>query len=292
MKYFPFGECLESPPYPTDILFTGQRLDATGLYYYGARYYDAGMGRFISPDTIIPDPANPQSFNRYSYCLNNPLKYTDPSGRIVTIEGIDVRSISTYMQYYSGYFGASAIFQSAGSMGIYLGYSAFRNVSPELQALENAEETVYTELGTPPHGWAASYDPSTKTVTISEDFSSNSHKDVLTLAHEIRHAWQDVVASQSGKTTFDQLKWHDTVYCEWDAYKYQADLNDQFGWGLYWAPWNNQLYFQGLDLETSWMDYNKAYSRFAKSRWEHFLWWEIYTPYIIRTLTEEMYRAR
>jgi|GEM_PF-6133216 len=38
------------------------------------------MGRFISPDTIIPHPANPQSFNRYSYCLNNPLKYRDPNG--------------------------------------------------------------------------------------------------------------------------------------------------------------------------------------------------------------------
>jgi RHS repeat-associated protein len=65
---------------PTDKLFTGQRLDSTGLYYYGARYYDPQIGRFISPDTIVPDPANPQSLNRYSYCLNNPLKYTDPTG--------------------------------------------------------------------------------------------------------------------------------------------------------------------------------------------------------------------
>ena len=60
--------------------FTGQRLDTTGLYYYGARYYDPTIGRFISPDTIVPSYMNPQSFNRYSYCLNNPLKYTDPSG--------------------------------------------------------------------------------------------------------------------------------------------------------------------------------------------------------------------
>jgi hypothetical protein len=38
------------------------------------------LGRFISPDTIVPDPANPQSLNRYAYVGNNPLKYTDPSG--------------------------------------------------------------------------------------------------------------------------------------------------------------------------------------------------------------------
>ena len=72
--------CRNSPPYPTAKLFTGQRLDATGLYYYGARYYDATIGRFISPDTVIQSLANPQTLNRYSYCGNNPLKYTDPTG--------------------------------------------------------------------------------------------------------------------------------------------------------------------------------------------------------------------
>ncbi len=48
-----------------------------------ARYYDATIGRFISADTIVPDWTNPQSLNRYSYCLNNPLKYIDPSGNDV-----------------------------------------------------------------------------------------------------------------------------------------------------------------------------------------------------------------
>ena len=65
----------------TDKLFTGQRLDDTGLYYYNARYYDPLIGRFISADSIVSDFKNPQAFNRYSYVLNNPLKYTDPSGQ-------------------------------------------------------------------------------------------------------------------------------------------------------------------------------------------------------------------
>jgi hypothetical protein len=93
------------------------RLDATGLYYYNARYYDATIGRFISADTyvqwsdgfdtvvsqltvnFIPQglgtvnspqkncptttkniTVNPQTLDRYSYVLNNPLKYTDPNG--------------------------------------------------------------------------------------------------------------------------------------------------------------------------------------------------------------------
>jgi RHS repeat-associated protein len=84
INYYAFGLTRIWSGSLPDKLFTGQRKvdsNATdGLYYYGARYYDAAIGRFLSPDTIVPNPMNPQSLNRYSYCLNNPLKYTDPSG--------------------------------------------------------------------------------------------------------------------------------------------------------------------------------------------------------------------
>jgi RHS repeat-associated protein len=67
---------------PTTYRFTGQRLEESlGLYYYRARWYDPALGRFVQPDTIVPDPANPQDLNRYAYVRNNPLLYTDPTGR-------------------------------------------------------------------------------------------------------------------------------------------------------------------------------------------------------------------
>ncbi|MCD4738027.1 MAG: RHS repeat-associated core domain-containing protein [Anaerolineae bacterium] len=50
------------------------------MYDYHARYYHPALGRFVSADTIVPNPSDPQSLNRYAYTLNNPLKYTDPSG--------------------------------------------------------------------------------------------------------------------------------------------------------------------------------------------------------------------
>jgi len=70
-----------STAFPVSRRYTSQVLDEdTGLYFYGARYYDPQVGRFIQPDTVIPSVSNPQHLNPYSYCLNNPLRYTDPSG--------------------------------------------------------------------------------------------------------------------------------------------------------------------------------------------------------------------
>jgi RHS repeat-associated protein len=64
--------------------FTGKELEPDlDLYYFGARYLDAGVGRFTAPD---PGPfalENPQTLNRYSYALNGPYRYNDPDGRVV-----------------------------------------------------------------------------------------------------------------------------------------------------------------------------------------------------------------
>lgn len=61
--------------------FTGQQLDPeSGLYYYGGRYYDPELGRFISPDPFIGQPDDPQNHNRYSYVINNPVNNIDPDG--------------------------------------------------------------------------------------------------------------------------------------------------------------------------------------------------------------------
>ena len=45
----------QSSYYLNATLFTGQRLDDTGMFYYGTRCYDQMIGRFISPDTLVPD---------------------------------------------------------------------------------------------------------------------------------------------------------------------------------------------------------------------------------------------
>jgi len=82
--YTAFGEFIEQSGSSTnDATYTGHRFDEeSGLIYMGARYYDPELGRFISPDTIVPDPGNSQALNRYSYVYNSPVSNTDPSGHL------------------------------------------------------------------------------------------------------------------------------------------------------------------------------------------------------------------
>ncbi len=84
--YYPFGAVrASSGNLQTDFTFTGQKIDASdGLMYYGARYYDAALARFISADTLVPSVYNPQSLNRYAYVRNNPVRYVDPTGHAQT----------------------------------------------------------------------------------------------------------------------------------------------------------------------------------------------------------------
>ena len=77
--YHPFGEPSTgegSEPY----LYTGKEKDSSGLYYYGARYYDPEIGRFITRDQKSGGISIPQTLNRYTYCINNPLRYIDTDG--------------------------------------------------------------------------------------------------------------------------------------------------------------------------------------------------------------------
>ncbi len=94
--FFPFGERIGSglngrsnPCYggTGDALaqqFTGKERDEeSSLDYFGARYYSARLGRFVSPDAPFADQfaSAPQSWNLYAYVRNNPLRFLDPTGR-------------------------------------------------------------------------------------------------------------------------------------------------------------------------------------------------------------------
>ena len=95
-RYDPWGRLVDNStgvPYapgsePSLFLgrgYTGHEyLPWFGLINANARLYDPLLGRFLSPDPYVQDPDFSQNYNRYSYCLNNPLKYTDDNGEMWT----------------------------------------------------------------------------------------------------------------------------------------------------------------------------------------------------------------
>ena len=108
--------------------YTGhEMMPEFGLINMNGRLYDPALGRFLSPDNYVQLPDFSQSFNRYSYCLNNPLKYTDPSGEFwhlvlgAVIGGMmncamNAHNIDSFWEGF-GYFGIGAL-AGAVSVGI------------------------------------------------------------------------------------------------------------------------------------------------------------------------------
>ncbi|GGA80311.1 hypothetical protein GCM10011507_34450 [Edaphobacter acidisoli] len=101
----PFGEMpIGQSSGPTEQHFTGKERDSeSGLDYFGARYYDSSMGRFMSPDATGPNPGNPQALNLYRYGFNNPLRYTDPDGFYEQDVHLDLTQALAYAAGYSSY---------------------------------------------------------------------------------------------------------------------------------------------------------------------------------------------
>ena len=92
-RYKAWGEVRYTTPtktLPTRNTYTGQYSDSyINLLWYGSRHYDPALGHFIQPDSIIPDPSNPQAYDRYSYVFNNPVNNTDSTGHYPELYAAD-----------------------------------------------------------------------------------------------------------------------------------------------------------------------------------------------------------
>ncbi|WP_406600534.1 SpvB/TcaC N-terminal domain-containing protein [Leptospira sanjuanensis] len=82
MQYLPYGETFVHKG-DTNFApkYNSQELDReSGFYFYNARYYDPGIARFTSADTVIDGEYDTQGWNRFSYVKGNPIRYKDPTG--------------------------------------------------------------------------------------------------------------------------------------------------------------------------------------------------------------------
>jgi RHS repeat-associated protein len=140
--FYPYGGVRSgSGTLPTAKGFTGQYADSsTGLMFFNARYYSSYLNRWLQPDSIVPDPANPQDLNRYSFVRNNPVKYTDPSGHCGVVAGAAGNTVGTLDCSYQDFENMSlqdrmawiqALMQEPGLTGW------FNNIASVMQAYIN-----------------------------------------------------------------------------------------------------------------------------------------------------------
>ncbi|PKQ45187.1 RHS repeat-associated core domain-containing protein [Confluentibacter flavum] len=100
--------------------YTGhEHLQSVGLIHMNGRLYDPKLHRFLQTDNYVQDPGNTQNYNRYGYVLNNPLKYTDPSGWLTEAEKAqrdeEERIKRDYGQGYAQWYGQQL---AAGADGL------------------------------------------------------------------------------------------------------------------------------------------------------------------------------
>ena len=152
-EYMAFGQdrfTESATAFPVSRRYTSQVLDEdTGLYYYGARYYDPQLARFIQPDTAIPHFDNPQYLNRYSYVLNNPLRYRDPNGN-APVDWANAMQ-PAIDDYYGGYTSDPNHTSTLGLFGAYMGQSTANGYADMLRLgtglAEGSVEGIAADLG-------------------------------------------------------------------------------------------------------------------------------------------------
>jgi RHS repeat-associated protein len=167
--FLPYGEeCTTAPcsgalPGTNTFKFTGKERDTeSGLDYFRARYYAAPRARFTSVDPVFTLPENridPQRWNRYAYGRNNPLKYVDPSGRILELTGEDrVRDFKVIQQVAGR--GAGHIKATERGGRTFVEFTYARAEGPLLSSLASiiaSEKTVEFQFTTERHikvkGW-------------------------------------------------------------------------------------------------------------------------------------------
>ena len=118
-----------------------EHLAEVGLIQMNGRLYDPKLHTFLMPDNFVQQPENTQSYNRYGYCINNPLKYTDPSGELFGLDDLAAAiiigafiSASTYTitcltsgQSFSWQGLATATFIGAASAAVTFGIGSGAN---------------------------------------------------------------------------------------------------------------------------------------------------------------------
>ena len=134
-RYDAFGQVIDQHgAVPNPFLYDGQQYDAgTGLYYLRARYMDPTTGRFLSMDPASGSPVDPITFHRYLYAGDNPVSFSNPSGREFLADTLSSISIISTLQT-----GFSWVKKNGATIGNVL--TTFAKFKSLLSALEKVRQ--------------------------------------------------------------------------------------------------------------------------------------------------------
>ena len=182
-----------------------EMLPEYGLINMNGRLYDPLLGRFLSPDNYVQQPDYSQNFNRYTYCMNNPLKYTDPDGEIAwfvpviagaiigAYTGASIQSHTAAFWQWSSDSWKGAIV--GGVIGGAIGYS----VSSVIYGFSPSSVSGFVET-------VGELDVLTKTAGLTGNILQSGFTNIITNAltgFSIDHAWKDgVVGLATGTWAF------------------------------------------------------------------------------------------
>jgi len=220
--------------------YTGQERDYdTGMDYIHARFYASSMGRFLKPDNLIGNMANPQSWNLYSYVNGNPVNFNDPTGHdlrgkqgkmgmsfaLAGVPNVDISGMLTPVEMYE-FFGANIHpdeYMTAGQYYRIYGQStpghALTAQEQDYAMLANA---VYNPWNSPlPAGWevceAQSWDSGLLAAVF---YNSQSGEHVVGFAGV--NEFQDVTQSLGQMVTGSSAQFE-------QAYQYVKDMRNKYG---------------------------------------------------------------
>lgn len=140
--------------------FTGhEHYDRFKIINANARLYDPTVGRFFSPDPLVQAPDFTQSFNRYSYCLNNPIMYSDPDGEAwhlaigaalggITNLAFNWNNCDGFLEYATAFLvGAAGGFVTSATGGAGASMWAVSGVAAAGGALTSATNSMIAQTG-------------------------------------------------------------------------------------------------------------------------------------------------
>ena len=218
-----------------------EHYDGFDLINMNGRLYDPILGRMLSPDVVIQDEQSSQAYNRYSYCFNNPLRFTDPSGYVV-------RGSRNYFDWNSMVYYDFGNYRSNGS--------AFNTELSEGKFSPIYDVNGYF-LGTDDEGIQGD-----AIVMRREDFKQGmSHEDALALATDLDANNKD--AEIRLYSHYSQLRNRP----DWDGYLTKSEADD------WWLHGNGEPLFvdtERIDLHgiTSGFFHNKV----GLTKTKNFIW--------------------